>query len=156
MTYDWLIIDGYNLLHQVEELSRLLQSDIQTARHRLVRKVEETAHSMARQTTIVFDGRAAGGDPALSSKYLEVLFSPAHLSADSVIERLVCKLPRPGKSLVITSDRAERDTVSSAGAQVWSSEEFMTRCEADAKKGVSRRTPPGREPRLGDLFPDDL
>ena len=156
MHYAWLIIDGYNLLHEEQELSRMLRSDIQSARHRLVRLVEETAHNMALQTTIVFDGRKTGSDPALTSKYLEVFFSPANLSADTVIERLVCNCPEPGKTLVVTSDRAEHDTVSSAGAQTMSSEEFMNRCRADSKKSVSKRTPPGQEPKLGDLFPDGL
>lgn len=156
MRIDWLIIDGYNLLHQTEELARLLRTDIQSARHRLVRTVEETARNMAPQTTIVFDGREAGSDAAFDSKHLEVFFSPANLSADTVIERLVCKYPSPGKILVVTSDRAEHDTVSGAGAQTMSSEEFMARCDADAKKTVSKRTPPGQEPRLGDLFPEGL
>jgi predicted RNA-binding protein with PIN domain len=156
MHYEWLIIDGYNLLHQTEELARQLRTDIQGARHRLVRLAEETAHNMARQTTVVFDGREAGNDAALSSKYLEVFFSPANLSADSVIERLVCKSPTPGKIMVVTSDHAEHDTVSSAGAHTMSSEEFMERCNADAKKTVPKRTPPGKEPKLGDLFPDGL
>ena len=155
MHYEWLIIDGYNLLHKVPELARMLGTDIQSARHRLVRKVGETAHNMARQTTIVFDGREAGSDAALSSKYLEVFFSPGNLSADSVIERLVCKYPTPGKILVVTSDHAEHDTVSSAGAHTMSSEEFMAKCEADAKKTISKRTPPGKEPELGDVFPDN-
>ena len=154
MQYEWLIIDGYNLLHQVAELARMLGSDIQGARHRLVRRVEETAHNMARQTTIVFDGRKAGSDTALTSKYLEVFFSPGNLSADTVIERLVCKSPNSGKILVVTSDHAEHDTVSSAGAYTMSSEEFMARCEADSRKTISKRTPPGKEPKLGDLFPD--
>jgi predicted RNA-binding protein with PIN domain len=154
MHYDWLIIDGYNLLHEVQELSRMMQTDIQSARHRLVRMVEETAHNMAKQTAIVFDGRKTGSDPALTSKYLEVLFSPANLSADTVIERLVCKCPDPGKTLVVTSDRAEHDTVSSAGAHTMSSEEFMRRCQIDLRKSVPKRTPPGKEPKLGDLFPD--
>ena len=35
-------------------------------------------------------------------------------------------------------------------------EEFMARCVADSKKTVSTRTPPGKEPKLGDLFPDGL
>ena len=140
MQYEWLIIDGYNVLHQVEELAKLLRTDLQGARHRLVRMIEETAHNMAKQTTIVFDGREAGSDAALSSKYLEVLFSPGNLSADTVIERLVCKLPNPGKSLVVTSDHAEHDTVSSAGAQTMSSEEFMDRCERESKKKISKRT----------------
>jgi predicted RNA-binding protein with PIN domain len=156
MRYEWLIIDGYNLLHQDDSLARMLSSDIQGARHRLVRMVEETAHNMATQTTIVFDGREAGSDAALTSKYLEVYFSPANLSADTIIERLVCKIPNPGKSLVVTSDHAEHDTVSSAGAQTMSSEEFMARCEANARKVTPKRTPPGKEPKLGDLFPDGL
>jgi len=155
MQFEWLIIDGYNLLHKIPELARMLGTDIQGARHRLVRRVGETAHNMARQTTIVFDGREAGSDAALSSKYLEVFFSPGNLSADTVIERLVCKCPNPGKTIVVTSDHAEHDTVSSAGAHTMSSEEFMAKCEADAKKTVSKRTPPGQEPKLGDLFPDN-
>jgi len=156
MHYEWLIIDGYNLLHKVPELAKMLGTDIQAARHRLVRMVEETAHNMARQTILVFDGREAGSDTALSSKYLEVFFSPGNLSADSVIERLVCKIPNPEKTIVVTSDHAEHDTVSSAGAQTMSSEEFMARCQTDAKKAISKRTPPGKEPKLGDLFPDGL
>jgi predicted RNA-binding protein with PIN domain len=154
MRYEWLIIDGYNLLHQTDELAGMLPTDMQSARHRLVRLVEETARSMARQTTLVFDGRESGSDEALRSSGMEVFFSPANLSADTVIERLVCKHPTPGKILVVTSDRAELDTVSGAGAHTMSSEEFMTRCRADAKKPVAKRTPPGKEPKLGDLFPD--
>lgn len=156
MHYEWLIIDGYNLLHKVPELARMLGTDIQGARHRLVRRVGETAHNMARQTTIVFDGREAGSDAALSSKYLEVFFSPGNLSADTVIERLVYKCPTPGKTLVVTSDHAEHDTVSSAGAHTMSSEEFMDRCGRESKKKVGKRTPPGQEPKLGDLFPEGL
>jgi predicted RNA-binding protein with PIN domain len=154
--YDRLFIDGYNLLHQIEELARMLQRDLQGARHRLVRLTEETAYRMARHTAIVFDGREAGRDAALSSKYLEVLFSPSNLSADTVIEKLVCQCPEPENVLVITSDRAERDTVASAGAHTMTSEEFMARCQADSAKTTRKRTPPGREPRLGDHFPDGL
>lgn len=156
MQYEWLIIDGYNLLHQATGPVAIVRSDIQLARHRLVRLIEETAHNMAKQTTIVFDGREAGTDPALTSKFLEVFFSPGNLSADSVIERLACKAPNPGKTLVVTSDRAERNTVSSAGAQTMSSQEFIAKCETDARKTVGKRTPPGKEPKLGDLFPDGL
>ncbi len=155
MNPDWLIIDGYNLLHQVDELADLLRTDIQQARHRLVRMIENTAHKMAAQTTIVFDGREAGTDDALSTKHLEVYFSPSNLSADSVIERLVCKFPNPEKILVVTSDRAECDTVSSAGAQTMSSPDFIAQCNTDAKRPRRKNTPPGKEPRLGDIFPKD-
>lgn len=155
MTYEWLIIDGYNLLHKIPELARMLGTDIQSARQRLVRLAEGTALGLARQTTIVFDGREAGQDAALTSTHLEVFFSPGNLSADTVIERLVCKFEGSGKILVVTSDHAEHDTVSSAGAYTMSSEEFMDRCERESKKKVGKRTPRGKEPKLGDLFPDN-
>lgn len=154
MNPDWIIIDGYNVLHQIDELAPLLHSDLLTARHRLVRFVENTAHRLASKATIVFDGRESGSDDALSTEHLEVFFSPGNLSADTVIERLVSLYERPEKILVITSDHAEQATVSSAGAQVMSSQEFIARCEQDTRRSQDRRTPPGHKPKLGDLFPD--
>ena len=156
MRPDWLIIDGYNVLHVIDELAALLRSDQQLARHRLVRAVEGTATRMAIQTTIVFDGREAGQDAALTSKHLEIYFSPGKHTADTIIERLVAKYATPEKILVVTSDRAEANAVLSDGAQVMSSQEFMAQCELDAKKSVPRRTRPGEKAKLGDLFPDGL
>jgi ribosomal protection tetracycline resistance protein len=154
MRPEWLIIDGYNLLHVVGELSDLAASDIQLARNRLVRMVETTALRMANQTTIVFDGREAGQDDALTSRHLEIYYSPGKHTADTVIEQLVARFPTPGKILVVTSDRAEADTVLSDGAQVISSMEFMAQCKIDSRKPIEKRTRPGKEPKLGDLFPD--
>ena len=156
MRPEWLIIDGYNLLHCVEELKALLNTDIELARHKLVRKVEGTAGRMAQQTTIVFDGKESGQDAALTSKHLEIYFSPGKHTADTIIERLVAKFPTPGKILVVTSDRAEADAVLSDGAQVMSSPEFLAQCEIDTRKSVRKQTRPGQEPKLGDLFPDGL
>lgn len=156
MRPDWLIIDGYNLLHVVNELKALLNSDVQLARHRLIRLVEDTSLRMAPQTTIVFDGREAGQDAALTSKHLEIYFSPGKHTADTIIERLVRRFPNPGKILVITSDRAEANAVLSDGAQVMSSQEFMDQCKLDARKPIQKRMRPGEKPKLGDLFPDGL
>ena len=156
MTKKWLIIDGYNLLHQVDGLAGLLRNDIQLARHRLVRMVENTARRLAEQTTIVFDGREAGQDDALTSTGLEIYFSPSDRSADTVIEQLVERYPDAEKILVVTSDRAEATTVSSSGAQVMSASEFIAQCERDATKTIEKRTRPGEEPKLGDLFPEGL
>jgi predicted RNA-binding protein with PIN domain len=153
---DWLLIDGYNLLHVVDELVALLGTDIQLARHRLVRMVEGTAHRMATQTTIVFDGREYGQDAALTSKHLEIFYASGKYNADTVIERLVAKYPNPGKILVVTSDRAEAHAVLSDGAQVMSSQEFMAQCTIDSRKPIASRMRPGEKPKLGDLFPDGL
>lgn len=156
MRPDWIIIDGYNLLHVIEEIKVLLHTDIALARHRLVRRIEGTAQRMAPQTTIVFDGQEAGQDPALTSKHLEIYFSPGKHTADTIIERLVAKFPNPEKILVVTSDRAEANAVLSDGAQVMSSLDFMDQCNLDARKPASPAMRPGEKPKLGDLFPDDF
>lgn len=152
----WLIIDGYNLLHVVDELKDLLATDIALARHRLVRMIEGTAHRLAPQTTIVFDGREQGQDDALTSKHLEIFYSAGKDTADTVIERLVAKYTDPERILVVTSDRAEVHAVLSDGAQVMSSQEFMAQCQSDARKPTPKSMRPGEQPKLGDLFPDGL
>ena len=156
MRPDWLIIDGYNLLHVDTELKALLARDLQLARHRLVRAIENAAHLMAPQTTIVFDGREQGQDDALTSKHLEIFYSSGKQTADTVIERLVAKYANPEKILVVTSDRAEAHAVLSDGAQVMSSQEFMAQCAARSNTSNARRSRPGEQPKLGDLFPDGL
>jgi len=158
MDYKWLIIDGYNLLHQIPELARLLATDKEGARHRLIRRVEAATHRLAGKTTIVFDGREAGRDAALTSKYMKVVYSPGNLTADTVIERMVFEARHPVDIMVVTSDVAERTTVSSAGALTMSCREFLDRCDS-SRKASARFDPknkPPSGPRLGDFFPDGL
>lgn len=156
MNPDWLLIDGYNVLHMVDELKKLLNSDLQLARHKLVRMIEGTATRMARQTTVVFDGKEGGQDQALTSGRIEIYYSPGKHTADTIIERLVARYEKPGKILVVTSDRAEANAVLSDGAQVMSSQEFIDQCILDSRKPVKQRMRPGEKPKLGDLFPDGL
>lgn len=152
MDFDWLIIDGYNLLHQ-DKAFDARRTDLQTARQRLVRRIEHTASEMAPRVTVVFDGREAGSDASLSVAHLDVVFSPANLTADGVIERMVADAQSPERICVITSDRVEEQIVSSAGAVVHSCETFLSRC--DASTGPLRRVSRQEKGmKLGDFFPE--
>ncbi|MCC7300086.1 MAG: NYN domain-containing protein, partial [Verrucomicrobia bacterium] len=115
MDYDQLIIDGYNLMHQDSTLEGR-RDDLQTARQRLVRRIEQAASGMASKITVVFDGQEGGRDIALDAPNLEVLFSPANLTADGVIEQMVCNAENPARILVVTSDWIEQRLVSFFGA----------------------------------------
>jgi len=154
MNFDWLIIDGYNLLHQDEALDGR-RDDLQTARQRLVRRVERAAPEMAPRITVVFDGREGGRDASFDAPHLEVLFSPANRTADAVIERMVAEAKKPERILVVTSDRIEEQIVSAAGASVLSCLEFTSRCDAVEKASAPRGT--GKTgasgAKLGDFFP---
>lgn len=149
MDFDWLIIDGYNLLHQDPELAGRMD-DLPAARQRLVRRVEQVVPEMAPRITVVFDGREGGRDVAFDTPHLEVLFSPASHTADAVVERMVSVAKHPEKICVITSDRVEGQIVSSAGATVLSCTAFLSRCATAAPLS---RPPRPDGPALGDFFP---
>ncbi len=151
MDFDWLIIDGYNLLHQDAALDGR-RDDLQTARQRLVRRVERAAPEMAPRITVVFDGREGGRDVAFDAPHLEVLFSPANRTADAVIERMVSDAKKPERICVVTSDRIEEQIVSAAGASVLSCLHFLSCCAASAPP-VQRRAKP-KASTLGDFFPE--
>ncbi len=157
MEYDHLIIDGYNLLHQDEALEGR-RGDLQTARQRLVRRIERAAPEMAPRISVVFDGRTGGRDAAFDAPHLEVLFSPANRTADAVIERMVSDAKKPERILVVTSDRIEEQIVSAAGASVVSCLEFTRRCDAAEAAPAPRRAGKigGAGSKLGDFFPPNL
>lgn len=153
----WLIIDGYSLLHRDPDLKPLLRQRLELARQRLIRKVEPVMGDWADRITIVFDGRGdRGGTDSLDSA-IEVFFAPARYTADTVIERLVHAASDPAAVLVVTSDRAERETVSAAGADTLSCGDFLERLARDEARGRSRssgpRTHGGVSGSLGDHFP---
>ena len=151
MDYDHLIIDGYNLLYQDDALDGR-REDLQTARQRLVRRIERAAPEMASRITVVFDGREGGRDVSFDTPHLEVLFSPANRTADAVIERMVSGAKKPERICVVTSDRMEEQIVSAAGAVVLSCLQFLSCCAA-AVPPVQRQ-PRRRASTLGDFFPE--
>jgi predicted RNA-binding protein with PIN domain len=140
-----LVIDGYSLLYRDDEsLARHHAGRPAAARRLLVRKVERVAPQLARRVTVVFDGRDRGGPgEEFVGGVVEVLFSPASLTADSVIERLVSGDPDPGGILVVCSDRAERETVEAAGASSMSCGDFL---EWLGRENARLRRPPSAAP----------
>ena len=149
----WLIIDGYSLLHRDPELKPLLRGRLESARQLLVRKVERCLDGLAERATIVFDGKGGRAEQALATlPQIEILFAPGHLTADTVIERLVTAASEPERIRVVTSDRAERQTVSAAGADSMSCGDFLDyfqRC-TQAPRARNRG---GAKSTLGDFFP---
>ena len=151
----WLIIDGYSLLHRMEAPRGRARGVGETARQRLIRRIEELTGNLADRVTIVFDGTGEKTS-AQEAAAVEVLFSPGDKTADTVIERLVHESPDAAGILVVTSDRAERDTVSASGAQSMSCGDFLALCDHERiglahAAGATRRK--GPKPTLGDFFP---
>lgn len=155
---EWLIIDGYNLLYQISAGS--LKGDLARLRKDLLIQLEPLVNVLARRITVVFDGRLDEIlDKEKESEVIDVVYSPSHLSADTVIATLVWKADRPEDILVVTSDRVERDAASASGADTMASSIFISmmkdqQCRLSAKiKQMNKRH---ENVTLSDYFPDEL
>ena len=152
----WLIVDGYSLVHRDPETRSLPAVNLMLSRERMVRKLESVAGAIAEKVTVVFDGRddPAGTEDVVAG--IQVVYSKGGMTADTVIERMVHAHAQPGEILVVTSDRRERETVMAAGADTISCGDFLDLCERTRRQMLPRpssRTPPFKDPTLGDFFP---
>ena len=137
-----LLIDGYNLIHQVPDWKRSLKSQPDRARSLLADWVRPVHDVDGVNTLIVFDGRG----PELTAEYpfkdesFSYLFSPSGATADTVIEQMVGKAKNPSRVVVGTNDRVLQHTVLALGAQVMSKQEldsWVESCEARMRRFLS-------------------
>lgn len=122
-----ILVDGYSLLHNWPELAPGQPRHSALAREELINILMRYHDATGEPITIFFDG--AGAPPNVpkneSSRAVEVLFSRAGQTADDMIERAAHRFQPYGEVLVVTDDRAERDTVSGFGGSVSSCGNFI-------------------------------
>jgi len=159
MNPKWIVIDGSNLVHQApREMVGDVQRDFVTARQRLARRLDELAGRLAPRVTIIFDGTRAGRDEHFDASSVEVIFCGREETADAIIEKCAADGPDPGCMLVVTSDRAERETVEAKGVQTMSCTPFLelvSSIHAELKHTLSARKFAARKTTLGDFFPSE-
>ncbi len=157
MRSEWIIVDGYNLIHQQDNGKELLRRDLFLARQRLIRDLEITIPSLATRITVVFDGTGEhGGFDKFKTSPVEVIFSAQGNTADTVIERMAGEHTRPQDILVVTSDHLETNAVLGSGANTISCSSFLARLNASKttlseSKYISKSE--RKLGRLGDKFP---
>jgi predicted RNA-binding protein with PIN domain len=123
----WLI-DGYNVIRRDPELAQHEARGLEDGRAALLRLVAGAARTSGDPFTVVFDGaRRGGGVPA--GGQVQVVFSRPPETADDVLRRLASEL-RSG-AVVVSSDRAVRDTAERAGAAAVTAEQFVAALEPD-------------------------
>ena len=126
-----ILVDGYSLLHNWPELAPGAARHSARAREELVHVLTRYHDVTGEPVTVFFDG--AGAPPnapkAESSAAVEVLFSRAGQTADQMIERAAHRFQPHGEVLVVTDDRAERDTVNGFGGSVASCANFIRMIE---------------------------
>ena len=123
-----LLIDGYNLLHQIPELSLLMQEDPEEARAALLSKLRTYQKIKRHRITVVFDAwNRTEPRSEVNQKGIRVVFTAPGETADDYIKRLASK--ERERAVVVSSDRAIRSFVENQGALSVSSRDFLDRLE---------------------------
>lgn len=121
-----LLIDAYNVIHRWPELRRALRSGSGLARDALAAAVQVLHDHERVRVTLVFDGQGTEIQVERPGEQLtfSCVYSPATMSADDIIERLIGNAPDPENHVVVTQDLAERHTIEALGASALSPEDL--------------------------------
>jgi len=146
------IVDGYNVIHADPQLKRILRSDLEAARRRLVRRLTLYLETKNVSLTVVFDGHGGITDVEVEIPgRLQLMYSPTGQSADDLILEILESSTNPREYVVVTSDMADIGRAArSLGADVLPSAEFLSRIELNQRESAG---PPQTE-NVGDA--DDV
>jgi predicted RNA-binding protein with PIN domain len=134
-----VIIDGYNLLHSIQNISEGFGSinDIQ-----MCRIVGQYLGLVGEQGVVVFDGT---GPPEKSGfdniRNLEVVFSGLRSDADTVIETKIKASTAPKRLRIVSSDRRLRNAARARKAAVTKSAEFWYDVQKRLNRKKSKKEP---------------
>lgn len=123
------LIDGYNLIHLVSELSRFLDDGLEPARNRLIHLLYSYAMTHRVAITVVFDGNEVGymEAPVPANPRFRILYSHPPEKADPIIKRLIDKAKNRRSIILITADNELTRYGRSSGTQILSPRAFYDR-----------------------------
>src|SRR5438309_651646 len=119
---EYLIVDGHSVIFAWPELRKLHERRTSLAREALVRQLRDYQDWTGVRVVVVFDGKGSAVDASADPGEIQIFYSRAGQTADSVVERLASKYGEKFQLLVATSDYGEQETVSACGAECISAE----------------------------------
>ncbi|MBC5638533.1 MULTISPECIES: NYN domain-containing protein [Ornithinibacillus] len=126
-----LIVDGYNIIGDWDELKQLKQKDLSQARDRLIELMAEYQAYSGSRVIIVFDAYYVRGIESKLKQYkVEIIYTKEKETADECIERLVKKVKNVRTQIyVATSDYEEQRMIFGQGALRKSARELKVELE---------------------------
>lgn len=114
-----LLVDGYNVIWADLGLNRLMRSDPQKARQRLIDQLSRYREDTPHQIIVVFDGARGGGLEQNSEEIqgVEIIYSRRGEEADSIIKETILKSDSPSSIVVVSSDREIKSYAVMKGAR---------------------------------------
>ncbi|MCI7795641.1 MAG: TetM/TetW/TetO/TetS family tetracycline resistance ribosomal protection protein [Lachnospiraceae bacterium] len=146
---EYLLVDGYNIIHAWEELSELARVNFDGARYRLMDILCNYQGYKKCTLIVVFDAYKVPGNTGETMKYhnIHVVFTKEAETADQYIEKLAHKIGSRYRVTVATSDGLEQLIIRSQGCLLLSARdlkeeiEYVNRLIAEEK---DRRTSVGK------------
>ena len=129
---DYLLVDGYNIIHAWEDLSALAREDLDGARAKLIDLLRNYQSWRGCQVIVVFDAYKVKGNPGFVERWhnIYVVYTREAETADTYIERATYEIARDHRVRVATSDSLEQLIILGHGAVRLSAREFKAEMEA--------------------------
>lgn len=123
---EYLLVDGYNVIHANEELKELLEVNLEAARNVLMDVLCNYQGFKKYEVILVFDAYKVKGNQGEVVKYhnINVVYTKEAETADHYIERTAHEIGRQYNVTVVTSDGVEQVIIRGAGCMLMSSREF--------------------------------
>ena len=115
---DYLLVDGYNIIHDWDDLRALAKEDLESARLRLIERLRNYQGWKKNNVIVVFDAYKVKGNPGLVERAGEVyvVYTKEAETADMYIEKTTYALSREHRVRVATSDGLEQMIILGHGA----------------------------------------
>lgn len=133
---DVLLVDGYNMIGDWPELTKLAESGLEEARNRLLFRLADYQAFSGRRVIVVFDAYLVPGlGKSFTQSKVQIYFTKEKETADECIERLVRELSMRRRQIyVATSDMVEQHVIFGQGALRVSARELLIEVEQNEKE----------------------
>ena len=128
---EYLLVDGYNIIHAWEDLRELAKINIEAARNKLMDILCNYQGFKKCVLIVVFDAYKVEGYELEIQKYhnIHVVYTKQSETADMYIEKVVHEIGRKYNVRVATSDRVEQVVTLGQGGTLVSAREFLEEVE---------------------------
>lgn len=115
---EYLLVDGYNIIFASEELKKIAQDNLESARIRLMEILSNYQGFRNTNVILVFDAYKVKGNPGEVIRYhnISVVYTKEAETADAYIEKTTYQLAKDYQVKVATSDYAEQLIILGHGA----------------------------------------
>ncbi len=133
---EYLLVDGYNIIFAWDSLNELAQTNLDSARGRLMDILSNFQGYRKMRLILVFDAYKVKGNPGSTVRYhnIDVVYTKEAETADQYIEKVTHEIGRKHRVRVATSDGLEQLIIMGAGAVRVSARELQDEIMAVAKE----------------------